>query len=310
MSLDHYVNTLGPYLKQRFGERVQKVSVFADVTCPNRDGSKGIGGCTFCNNKSFFPNDFSPASVATQLAENIPRLKAKTGAGKFLAYFQAYSNTYGDLERLKQMYLDAIQHDAVVGLCIGTRPDCIPDVLLAVLVDIQQQGYEVWLELGLQSAHDETLALINRGHTMADYRDAVTRARQLGLKVCTHLIVGLPGESKIHVLDSWQQVLDAGVDGVKWHPLHVVKGTQLARQLTQGDYICIGQGEYVDTLAEVLRRTPDHVIVHRVMSAVSRKALLLGPHWTENRGEVMKALLQQLAATAKPHPVSERLDAR
>lgn len=294
MSIDQYVSTLGPYLRQRFGERVQKVSVFADVTCPNRDGSKGIGGCSFCNNKSFFPNAFSPASVSHQLAETIPRLRVKTNARKFLAYFQAYSNTYGEIEYLKQMYLESIQHEDVVGLCIGTRPDCLPDDLLAVLVDIQQQGYEVWLELGLQSAHDSTLEQINRGHSMADYVDAARRARKLGLKVCTHLIIGLPEETKAEVMDSWNQVLDTGVDGVKWHPLHVVKGTQLARQYRRGEYICIGQGEYVDTLADILLQTPDTVIVHRVMSAVSRADLLLGPTWTDNRGAVMSALMNRL----------------
>lgn len=294
MSLDQYVSTLGPYLKQRFGERVQKVSLHAEVTCPNRDGSKGIGGCSFCNNKSFFPNDFTVRSVHDQLQSNMATLTGKTGARKFLAYFQAYSNTYGDIERLKQMYLDALEPVAVVGLCIGTRPDCLPDDVLALLASIQERGYEVWLELGLQSAHDATLERINRGHGMAEYLDAVDRARRYRLKICTHLIVGLPGENRAMVLDSWRQVRDAGVDGVKWHPLHVVKGTQLARQWKQGAYSCISQTDYVETVAQALAETPGSVIVHRAMSAVTRRDLLLGPFWTENRGLVMRDLVHRL----------------
>lgn len=294
MSLDQYVSTLGPYLKQRFGERVQKVSIHADVTCPNRDGSKGIGGCTFCNNKSFFPNDFTVRPVADQLAANMPALREKTGANKFLAYFQAYSSTYGDIHRLKQMYINALAFPDVVGLCIGTRPDCVPDDVLILLAELQNQGYEIWLELGLQSAHDATLAQINRGHTMADYKDAVERAHRFGLKVCTHLIVGLPGEDAADVQASWQQVLSVGVEGVKWHPLHIVKGTQLARQYVRGEYQCIEADDYVNIVAEALWKTPEAVIVHRAMSAVSRKDLLLAPHWTENRGEIMHALYRRL----------------
>lgn len=294
MALSDYITTFGQYLKSKYGEKVYKLSLHADVTCPNRDGSKGIGGCTFCNNKSFFPNDFEIKSVSEQVNNNVERLTEKTRAKKFIAYFQAYSNTYGELQYLQQMYLEALNSPCVIGLCIGTRPDCLTDEVLALLNRIKGLGYEVWIELGLQSSHNQTLDAINRGHSFEDYEDAITRTRLYGLNVCTHLIAGLPGENKSMILESWRKVLDLGVEGVKWHPLHVVKGTQLARQWKAGDYEPIDRDTYLDIVGSALIETPPEVIVHRVMSTVTRKDLLLAPEWTDNRWPVMNGFEQRL----------------
>ena len=290
MALSDYITTFGDYLKAKYGEKIYKLSLHADVTCPNRDGTKGIGGCIFCNNKSFFPNDFTVTPVADQIASNVKRLQQKTRAKKFIAYFQAYSNTYGDIQYLKQVYLEALKSPCVVGLCIGTRPDCLSNDVLELLARIKDLGYEIWVELGLQSAHDITLLTINRGHTFADYQKAIKKTKRYGLNVCTHLIAGLPGENKTMVLDSWHKVDDLGVQGVKWHPMHVVKGTQLARLWKNGDYQTITRESYLDTVAHALLDTPPEVIVHRVMSTITRKDLLLGPLWTEDRWPVMNGL--------------------
>lgn len=295
MALSDYLTTFGQYLKAKHGEKIYKLSLHADVTCPNRDGTKGIGGCTFCNNKSFFPNDMNPEnSITEQIETNVERLHEKTKAKKFLAYFQAYSNTYGELQYLQRLYAESLKPDCVIGICIGTRPDCVSDEVLALLNRIKNLGYEVWIELGLQSAHDSTLEAINRGHTYADYQDAIRRIQLYGINVCTHLIVGLPGEDKRMALQSWQMVLDEGVQGVKWHPLHVVKGTQLARQFSAGEYQTICRDGYIDIVGDALIQTPKDVIVHRVMSTVARKELLLGPHWTEDRWPVMAGLEERL----------------
>jgi len=294
MALSDHVTTFGQYLKAKYGEKIYKLSLHADVTCPNRDGSKGIGGCIFCNNKSFFPNDMRQASITEQIESNVKRVQEKTKANKFLAYFQAYSNTYGELQYLQQMYAEALESRCVMGLCIGTRPDCLTDEVLSLLNRIKGLGYEVWIELGLQSSHDKTLTAINRGHTFADYQDAIQRTQLYGLNVCTHLIAGLPGENKEMNLETWQRVLEEGVQGIKWHPLHVVKGTQLARMWKNGQYNTIDKETYVDIVGDALIQTPPEVIVHRVMSTVARKDLLLGPHWTEDRWPVMNALEDRL----------------
>jgi radical SAM protein (TIGR01212 family) len=295
MALSDYLTTFGQYLKAKHGEKIYKLSLHADVTCPNRDGSKGIGGCTFCNNKSFFPNDMNPdASITEQIESNVERLHVKTKAKKFLAYFQAYSNTYGELKYLQELYAESLKPDCVIGICIGTRPDCISNEVLALLSRIKDLGYEVWIELGLQSAHNKTLDTINRGHSFEDYQDAIRRIQPYGINVCTHLISGLPGETKQMVLQSWQRVLNEGVQGVKWHPLHVVKGTQLARQYINGEYQPISRDNYIDSVGDALVQTPREVIVHRVMSTVARKELLLGPHWTEDRWPVMAGLEARL----------------
>ena len=205
MHINQYLNTYGDYLKRRFGQRVQKLSLSGNFTCPNRDGTLGRGGCTFCNVSSFSGKGVENLSISEQLA-CAPEKRSKI----FLAYFQAYTSTYAELQLLKKMYSEALEFPNIVGICVGTRPDCVSDEVLDLLERYLHEGKEVWLELGLQSAIDETLDLINRHHYFADYADAVYRARKRGIKVCTHLIIGLPGEELIHNLTTLQTLCIRG----------------------------------------------------------------------------------------------------
>lgn len=294
MALSDYINTFGQQLLNRYGERIHKLAIHAGFTCPNRDGSKGRGGCTFCNNSSFSPNARREPNVAEQIEAGRRVLARRTGAKKFLAYFQAYTNTYDDPDRLKALYDSALAEPDVIGLSIGTRPDCVPPAVLDLLAGYRAQGYEIWLELGLQSSFDHTLERVNRGHGFAEYREAVQAAQSRGLPVCTHLIIGLPGEEAAHNLISLQRVLELGVDGLKLHPLHVVKGTMLANQWRRGDYAPLGIQEYINIVADMVERTPPGVVYHR-LTGTAEKAILLTPGWCNWKWRVLNGIEQELA---------------
>jgi len=293
MALSDYVNTFGQDLLQRYGQRVHKLAINAGFTCPNRDGSKGQGGCTFCNNASFNPSARKSPSVAAQIDAGRRVLARRTGAKKFIAYFQAYTNTYADVEYLAQLYDEAVREPDVVGLSVGTRPDCVPDQVLDLLVDYQSRGYEVWLELGLQSAFDEALDLVNRGHGFAEYRKTVRAARLRGLPVCTHLIIGMPGEGRSHALESLDRVLDLGVDGLKLHPLHVVKGTILANQWRRGEYQTLEYEDYLSIAADLIERTPPEVVYHRATGTCAPD-ILLAPSWCAKKWAVLNGIEDEL----------------
>jgi len=278
----------------RYGERVHKIAIDAGFTCPNRDGSIGRGGCTFCNNVSFSPNGRKPVTVAEQIESGRQVILKRTGAKKYIAYFQAYTNTYADVCELTRLYDEALKQPDVIGLAVGTRPDCVPDKVLDLLADYQQQGYEVWLELGLQSAFDATLKHVNRGHGFAEYQQAVVKARSRGIKVCTHLILGLPGESTEHHITSLERVLELGVDGLKFHPLHVVKGTQLANEWRRGEYQPMTMHDYVADVVELVKRTPAEVIFHRLTGTASSNVLLT-PQWCAKKWQVLNAITAELA---------------
>lgn len=293
MYLDQLVLTFGRAMREKYGYKVHKLAIDAQFTCPNRDGSKGIGGCTFCNNVSFSPNTRKPPSVDEQLEAGRKVILKRTGAKHYLAYFQAYTNTYADINYLKALYDKALSHPDVVGLSIGTRPDCVPDDVLKLLTQYQQQGYEIWLELGLQSSFDETLKEVNRGHGFAEYLDAIERAHAFDLQVCTHLIVGLPTETRQHSLKSMERVLETRPAGLKIHPLHIVKGTQLARQLKQGLYQPLSLNEYVDTVVDMVKMAPDNMIFHRLTGTASED-ILLAPNWCSKKWQVLNQIARQL----------------
>lgn len=309
MALSDYVNTLGQSLLAHYGERVHKLAISAGFTCPNRDGSKGRGGCTFCNNASFSPNDLPAANrgspgrsagvrqaeeVAAQIAAGRRVIARRTGAKKFLAYFQAYTNTYDEPARLKALYDAALAEPDVIGLSVGTRPDCVPPAVLELLADYRRQGYEVWLELGLQSAFDHTLNRVNRGHGFGEFRQAVTAAHRYGLPVCAHLILGLPGEEAAHNLLSLERVVELGVAGLKLHPLHVVKGTVLAKQWRRGEYAPWSMERYISTAADMVERTPPGVIYHRLTGTAEAK-ILLAPAWCNWKWRVLNGIEAELA---------------
>lgn len=279
MQLHELVNTLGQDLQHRYGEKVHKLTLHGGFSCPNRDGTLGRGGCTYCNVASFSDEKTQKQSILEQLTERAGEVKR---AKRYLAYFQAYTSTYAEVQTLKNMYEEALKLADMVGLCVGTRPDCVPDAVLELLSGYVQQGYEIWLELGLQTANDETLKRINRGHDFKCYADITKKARALGIKVCTHLIIGLPKEIKIDYLDTMEKVLEVGTDGIKLHPLHIVEGSTMAKAWRAGRLEAPEMDEYVAVASELIRMTPPDVVYHRV-SAAARRPTLLAPLWCENR---------------------------
>ena len=293
MTLADVVTTFGQVMQRRHGERVHKLAINARFTCPNRDGTKGRGGCTFCNNVSFSPHAHQPDAIARQIDAGRAVLAKRTGARRFLAYFQAYTNTYADSAYLKTLYDEALAQPGVIGLSIGTRPDCVPPAVLDLLQSYRDRGHEVWLELGLQSSFDATLRRVNRGHGFADYRDALRATRARGIPVCTHLILGLPGEGPAHARISLERVLDLGVDGLKLHPLHVVKGTQLANSWRRGEYLPLTQDDYIQSVADLIEMTPPEIIFHR-LTGTAAPNLLLAPAWCAHKWRVLNGIEDEL----------------
>ncbi|MUJ29252.1 TIGR01212 family radical SAM protein [Aliivibrio fischeri] len=279
MQLHELANTFGQDLQRRYGEKVHKLTLHGGFSCPNRDGTIGKGGCTFCNVASFADEQEQFKSIHEQLTDRAGEVQR---AKKYLAYFQAYTSTFAEVQVLKNMYEEALKAANIVGLCVGTRPDCVPDAVLDLLKGYVDDGYEVWLELGLQTANDKTLKRINRGHDFACY-DAITRkARSLGIKVCTHLIIGLPGDTRDDNRQTLDKVLATGTDGIKLHPLHIVEGSTMAKAWRAGKLDAPEMDEYVDIACELIRLTPPEVVYHRV-SATARQPTLLSPLWCEPR---------------------------
>ncbi|WP_028023888.1 TIGR01212 family radical SAM protein [Enterovibrio calviensis] len=290
MELHHLVNTFGQDLQRRYGEKVHKLTLHGGFSCPNRDGTIGRGGCTFCNVASFADETAQQLSVSDQLSRRAIEVNR---AKRYLAYFQAYTSTYAEVEKLKAMYEEALKHADIVGLCVGTRPDCVPDAVLDLLASYKDQGFEIWLELGLQTANDRTLQRINRGHDFACYDKVTRRARALGLNVCTHLIVGLPGDTKDDHIGTIERVVDTGADGIKLHPLHIVEGSIMAKSWRAGRLQAITLQDYADSASEMILRTPSDIVYHRV-SASARRPTLLAPEWCENRWLAMTDIARLL----------------
>lgn len=290
MQLHELVNTLGQDLQRRYGEKVHKLTLHGGFSCPNRDGTLGRGGCTFCNVASFSDEQTQKQSILEQLTDRAGEVHR---AKRYLAYFQAYTSTYAEVQTLKSMYEEALKSADIVGLCVGTRPDCVPPAVLELLADYVKQGYEIWLELGLQTANNQTLKRINRGHDFQCYEEITKKARALNIKVCTHLIIGLPKETRQDYIHTMEQVLRVGTDGIKLHPLHIVEGSTMAKAWKAGKLEAPEMEEYISVASELIRMTPPDVVYHRV-SAAARRPTLLSPLWCENRWlamtEIGKAL--------------------
>jgi radical SAM protein (TIGR01212 family) len=300
MILSDYVNTYGQYLLKKYGQRVHKISLDASFTCPNRDGTKGVGGCTFCNNVSFSPNSRQPADLSLQVQRGKDVIIKRTGATKYMGYFQAYTNTYDDESRLKILYDRVLDIDDIIGLSIGTRPDCVSDKVLDILEKYQDNGLEICLELGLQSSNDTTLKKINRGHSFAEYKKTAKKALQRKIPICTHLIIGLPNENYQQNQKSLNDVLDIGTNGLKLHPLHIVKNTVLANQHKKGLYQPLTQQQYIKYAADLIRHTPDDIIFHRVTGTVN-KNILIAPNWCHKKWVIINSITRQLIMDgAKP----------
>lgn len=294
MQLTDFVNTIGLDLKKRYSEKVHKLTLHGDFSCPNRDGTLGKGGCTFCNVAAFADENQAQQSIASQLELRAQEVSHK--AKKYLAYFQAYTSTYAEIEQLASLYEQAIINNNIVGICVGTRPDCVSDQVLNLLSSYLFRGYEVWLELGLQSANEKTLKRINRGHGFDVYQSVCLKARALGIKVCTHLILGLPNEQQSDYQQTLNRVIETGVDGLKIHPLHIVRGAVMAKSWQAGRLTTLTLDQYSQAAVSLIRHTPKNIVFHRI-SATAKIEELLSPMWCEKRWPVqnrMGKLMQQL----------------
>tara|TARA_R110001583_G_scaffold42029_2_gene133615 strand:- start:19113 stop:20021 length:909 start_codon:yes stop_codon:yes gene_type:complete len=292
MQLTDFVNTIGKDLKYRYGERVHKLTLHGDFSCPNRDGTLGKGGCTFCNVAAFSDESQSKLSIKQQL--KLRRDEVENRASKYLAYFQAYTSTYAEISLLSSLYEQAVAESNIVGICVGTRPDCVSDDVLNLLSSYLMRGYEVWLELGLQSANDKTLKHINRGHQFSQYEKVTTKARARGIKVCTHLILGLPKESDRDYQQTLKQVLEVGVDGLKLHPLHVVRGALMEKSWNANRLTVLSLEQYSQSAVTLIQKTPIDVVYHRI-SATAKQSELLAPLWCEKRWPVQNRMCQLMS---------------
>lgn len=291
--LHELVTTLGQDLKRRYGERIHKLTLHGGFGCPNRDGTLGRGGCTFCNVAAFAEEQAAHHSIAAQLQARQAELKVP--ARRYFAYFQAYTATLAEVEVLRARYEQALATPDIdlVGLCVGTRPDCVPDEVITLLQGYVARGYEVWLELGLQSAHNKTLHRINRGHDWQAYVDVIRRLRGTGIRVCTHLILGLPGETFAMQQQTLAAVLAQGVDGLKLHPLMIVEGAVMARAWQAGRLPVLTLDDYVAIAGPLIQQTPRSVVFHRVC-ATARPPTLLAPQWCAKRWPPLTALARYL----------------
>jgi len=283
------------HLRQRFGVRVQKVSVDAGFTCPNVDGSVATGGCTFCDNRSFSPSRRLPrAGIRGQIDQSLERMKLRYRKCRdFLAYFQPATNTYAPIERLRQVYEEALSHPQVVGLVIGTRPDCVPDDVLDLLEEFSTRTY-VCVEYGMQTMHDRSLDWMNRGHHHDAMLDAMERSRGRGFETAAHIMLGLPGESHADMLATAREVGRLGLDAVKIHNLYCVKDTPLADQLARGEVRLMERAEYVQTLVDFIELLPPTMVVDRI-SGDAPPDYFIGPSWCLDKPAVKAAVLAEFA---------------
>ena len=278
------------YLKNRFGGRIQKVSIDAGFTCPNVDGTVAIGGCTFCDNRSFSPSRRIPRQdILDQINYGISCIKRRyTKCKKYIAYFQPATNTYAPVERLEPLYRTALSHPEIVGMAIGTRPDCVPDDVLALLDSIGRETF-LSVEYGMQTMHDRSLEWMNRGHDHQSMIDAMQRSDGLSFEICAHVILGLPGESHEDMIATAREVARLGVDSVKLHNLYAVKRTALADQVEAGEVELMQRDDYVRTVVDVLELLPPHMIVERI-SGDAPPDYFVGPEWCLNKPSVKMAI--------------------
>lgn len=282
-------NAFSDELKRHFGCRVHRISVDADFTCPNRDGTVGTTGCIFCGGHgSGAAGIRRELSVAAQIEDGKEVMRRKYKAQKFIAYFQAYSNTYAPVERLRALYDEALAVSDVVGLIVGTRPDCLPEDVVELLAEYHKRTY-FWLELGLQSPLDRTLNAIRRGHDFAAFVDAVLRGKSRGLRVCAHVILGLPGEGREDMLDTVGVLNGLGIDGVKLHLLHVMQGTALAELYGKGEIRLLDRDEYVGLVCDFLERLDPRISIQRLTGDGARD-YLVAPLWSLQKFEVLNAI--------------------
>ncbi len=287
--------SLSEFLKARFGERVHKIALDAGLACPNRDGTRGVGGCIYCNERGSGTGALARGlSISDQIEGSRARLSKRFKAHKFIAYFQSFSNTYAPLDVLESLYREALGHDDMVGLAVGPRPDCIDGDVLRLIRDVAGDRL-VWLELGLQSASDETLRLINRGHTVKAFEEACVLARDFQIPVVAHVILGLPGEGMAQTRESALLLNRLGMFGVKIHLLYVIRGTRLAKMYELGEYSPLTREAYVDMAVDFLGHLDPNTVIHR-LTGDPHPEELLAPAWALEKAQNMDALRRGLRA--------------
>lgn len=284
---------LNTYFRNIFGCRVQKITVDAGFTCPNRDGTISTGGCIYCNSKGSGTGAHAGGlSVSQQLIAGKAALSRRYKAEKFIAYFQSYSNTYAPVEKLKKLYDEALSVENIAGLSIGTRPDCVDAPVLALL-ESYAKNHLVWIEYGLQSACDKTLLFINRGHGYKCFVDAVYATQNRGIKICAHVILGLPGEEKKDMLKTAAAIADLGIDGVKIHLLYVVKSTKMESLYLERKYKCLEQDEYVELVCDFLELLPENMVIQRLTGDPHRNELV-APLWSLEKTKTLVLIKKTL----------------
>ncbi len=286
-------NDFNTYLRSIFGCRVQKITIDAGLSCPNRNGTISTGGCIYCNALGSGTGAHAKGlSVTDQIIQGKRALSKRYKAKKFIAYFQSFSNTYGPFDRLKNLYEQALAIENVVGLSIGTRPDCVDEPILELLQGYAD-NYLVWIEYGLQSANDSTLAFINRGHDVKCFKKAVLATKNRGIKICAHVILGLPNEKKAHLLETARVISDMGIDGIKIHLLYVVRGTTLDKLYAAGEYRCLEQQQYADLVCDFLEHIPKNMVIQR-LTGDPHPEELVAPMWALKKTENMALIKETL----------------
>ena len=287
--------TLNQHYRDKFGCKVYKLSIDAGFTCPNRDGTLGTRGCIFCS--EYGGGEFAQgecASVHEQLARAMVRVQQKNSKdGKYIAYFQSFSNTYAPVDQLRKLYTDAMKPEYIVGLSIGTRPDCLDQDVIDLLTELNRTK-PISVELGLQTIHEETAGYIRRGYPTSVYDDAVKRLKSAGIEVVTHLILGLPGENEEMAVQSTEHAVKIGTDGIKFHLLHVLRGTDLEKDHQRGLFRCLELEEYAAILQACLSVLPSSVVVHRITGDGAKRDLV-APAWSADKKRVLNFLNSYLS---------------
>jgi len=286
-------NTYRPYIKEKLGYRVNKLSVDMGFTCPNRDGNLAVGGCVYCNNDSFVPPYARVRySMDQQITDGMVYLRKRFKAEKFIIYFQSYTNTYDTVEKLEDMYREALKYDDVIGIAVGTRSDCIDEEKLEMFEELAKEYY-VCLEFGIESIYDKTLEYMNRGHDYQSVLDAIEMSKGRGFEIGAHVIVGMPTETKDEMLQMADEVSSLGIDVFKVHNLHVVRNTPLARMYKQEPFALFSFEEYIDFIVNFLERLSPDMIIERLFTDTPHD-LLIAPDWGKSHLQILQAIEAEL----------------
>lgn len=287
------INSFNRYIKSKYPFKVRKISLDAGFTCPNRDGTRAEGGCIYCENRSFSPNSVGARkTVAEQIEQGMAFYREHFKAEKFIIYFQAYTNTYGNVDHLKKLYDQALAYPGVVGLAIGTRPDCLPDDVLDLIASYAGR-VDLSLEIGLQSVHNDTLRFLNRAHTVEEFDDAVRRTKARAIPICVHTIFGIPGETREMMMQTARKVAGMGLQSIKIHHLYVAKYTAMEAMHRQGKIAVMNLDEWIATAADVLEVLSPDIVTQRLMGEISGE-YLIAPQWGVPKSKVIAGIEAEL----------------